>query len=432
MKKSLLFLFVLLGLVFVSSCDDDDDPVPASITIVNPELNLPSESVRETISFNSTREWRVEITDSWISVSPMNGTEGDNKIEVEVAKNENNEQRMATLKIISEDVTKEVIIKQAQKDALFAAPEAIDVPAEGQEISINVGHNIDYNVNIDSDWIVKNDSRAYTEDKVLFTVKANETTDARQAVITFTSKDGKLEQKVVVNQAEKSVIIVTPSEDMEIPVEGQNIEFTVAHSCEFTIDINCDWITENTSRAMTEDKVSFVVSENNEAERTAVITFSSKDGSIVQKVNIKQLASILNDPNEYFLPFMDALGMEYESSGAEEYELSLGHEAKDVFPGFWTFTTGKKLFFMTGYLNGWEGTVNEVILKSEKAEYIRSAQVKKWVEDMGYEYKLTRTDGDDVYKHKEKENLWLLLHYTPYGDTDFPGIQFSNMEYEYW
>lgn len=432
MKKNLLFLFVLLGLVFVSSCDDDDDPVPASITVQNAELNVSSESSVESVVFTSTKEWRVEVADEWVKVSPMNGMEGENKINVDVAKNEGNEQRISIVKIISENVTKDITIKQAQKDALFAGPESFDVPAEGQEIIINVGHNIDYNVNIDCDWIVNNTSRAYTEDKVLFEVKANETSDSRKAVITFTSKDGKLEQKVTVSQAEKSVIIVTPNENVEVPAQGKTLDFTVSHSCDYSINISCDWIKQDVTRTIVEDKVSFIVSENTEAERIGTITFSSKDGAIVQNIDIKQLASMLNDPSEYFLPFMDALGMIYEESGAEEYELSLGHVAKDVFPGFWTFTTGKKLFFMTGYLNGWEGTVNEVILKSEKAEYIKSPQVKKWVEGMGYEYKITRTDGDDVYKHKEKAGLWLLLHYTPYSETDFPGVQFSNMEYEYW
>lgn len=431
MKQKLFFLFSLLGLVLFSACDDDDDPV-ADITIATTELNYSSEGSTESIVFNSVKEWRIETADSWIIVSPMSGTGGDNQINVEVAKNEEKELRTSTIKIISDDVVKEISIKQAQKDALFAAPDVIDVPAEGKEVAITVGHNIDYNINIDCDWITVQKTRTYTEDKIMFTIKPNEGTDSRKGIVTFTSNDSKLEQKVTINQAEKNVIVVTPSEDIEIPAEGKDISFTVAHNCEFNVDINCDWIKQNTTRAITKEDVSFTVSENNEAERTATITFSSKDGNIVQKINIKQLANLLNDPNEYFLPYMDALGMIYEESGAEEYELSLGHEKKDVFPGFWTFTTGKKLFFMTGYLNGWEGTVNEVILKSEKAEYIRSAQVKKWVEDMGYVYKLTRTDGDDVYKHKEKADMWLLLHYTPYGDTDFPGVQFSNMEYEYW
>lgn len=140
---------------------------------------------------------------------------------------------------------------------------------------------------------------------------------------------------------------------------------------------------------------------------------------------------VLDNPDEYFLPNIDILGKEWEKTGGEQWELDHGH-TKDgsSMPGFWIFKTGMKLFFMTGYMNGWEGTIEEAVLKSTSEEYIRSAQVKQWIESMGYVYKQSRDDGDDIY-HNESTGIWVLMHYTPYNTSDFPGIHFSKESYIY-
>ena len=140
---------------------------------------------------------------------------------------------------------------------------------------------------------------------------------------------------------------------------------------------------------------------------------------------------LLVDVSQYFLPMIASLGTE-DVAGLEAYEKSLGHE-KDPrsVPGFWTFFTKKEMFFMTGYMRGWDMKINEAVLKSENAALVRSPQIRSWLKTMGYEYREARTDGDLIFKN-EKTNIWCLLHFTPYSKTDFPGIHFSSDEYEVW
>ena len=116
----------------------------------------------------------------------------------------------------------------------------------------------------------------------------------------------------------------------------------------------------------------------------------------------------------------------------EAYETGLGHE-KDPrsVPGFWTFFTKKEMFFMTGYMRGWDMKINEAVLKTQNAALVRSPQIRSWLKTMGYEYRNARTDGDLIFKNEET-NIWCLLHFTPYSKTDFPGIHFSSDEYEVW
>lgn len=143
------------------------------------------------------------------------------------------------------------------------------------------------------------------------------------------------------------------------------------------------------------------------------------------------ISEILADASQYFLPMLEALTTD-NVKGVEEYEASLGHTKNaQSMPGFWIFDTGKELFFKTGYMNGWEGTIIEVVLKSESDKLLRSPQIRSWIDSMGYKYVRCRTDGDVIF-YNESTNVWCLLHLTPYSKSDFPGIQFSSEEYVHW
>lgn len=142
-------------------------------------------------------------------------------------------------------------------------------------------------------------------------------------------------------------------------------------------------------------------------------------------------SKLLESKTQYFLPMIASLKTD-NIKGVEEYETSLGH-TKDSrsLPGFWMFNTNMDLFFMTGYMNGWDKKINEVVLKTQKEDLLRSPQIRSWIEAMGYEYRDSRTDGDIIFENP-KTKIWCLLHFTPYGKTDFPGIHFSSEKYEMW
>lgn len=150
--------------------------------------------------------------------------------------------------------------------------------------------------------------------------------------------------------------------------------------------------------------------------------------AIILKTEVKE-NSILNDSQEYFLPNIEVLGKSWEKSKGEEYEINIGHDkSPNSYPGLWMFVTNKKLFFMTGYVNGFDNTITEVVLKTRNEDYIRSVEVRNWIKNMGYVYVESRDDGDDVFKHREKD-IWLLLHYKVNDKNDYPGIHFSNEKY---
>ena len=186
------------------------------------------------------------------------------------------------------------------------------------------------------------------------------------------------------------------------------------------------------SMGLTSIKVTGVINESD----IALLNSMASAGKL-EKIDLSEATfgetkdALLLDASQYFLPMIAALKTE-DVAGMEAYEASLGHK-KDPrsVPGFWTFYTEKEIFFMTGYMRGWDMKINEAVLKSQNVALIRSPQIRSWLKTMGYEYRDARTDGDLIFKNEET-GIWCLLHFTPYSKTDFPGIHFSSDEYEVW
>lgn len=159
----------------------------------------------------------------------------------------------------------------------------------------------------------------------------------------------------------------------------------------------------------------------------AIFTAMSRDHALAE-VNLSsaqwQLDSVLDNPDEFFLPCIAVLGKPMDPTGFQ-YEQEMGHNADPrSMTGFWVFNTGKNLFNLSGYMDGWDRKISEAVLKTEHADYLLSPQVLGWLHSMGYVYKQTLDDGDRVY-HNAETNVWVLLHLKPYNNQDYPGIHFS-------
>ncbi len=191
-------------------------------------------------------------------------------------------------------------------------------------------------------------------------------------------------------------------------------------------------LTEDQCREITSIKLT---GEVNEAD-IALLQAMSSSGKL-SKIDLseslfgKTESPLLRNAEEYFLPCLSVLKTDHVAE-MESYEARLGHSKNPKsLPGFWTFFTHKDLFFMTGYMNGWDQKINEVVIKTQRGDLLRSPQIRSWIKSMGYIYKASRTDGDLIYLN-EGSQIWCLLHLTPYNKSDYPGIHFSSDEYEVW
>ena len=86
-------------------------------------INVMSEGERTTISFSTNKDWSVSLAetqsgDHWCTVSPSSGKAGNVTLTILVTSNAGYDDRNVVLKISADELTKNIIINQKQKDAL--------------------------------------------------------------------------------------------------------------------------------------------------------------------------------------------------------------------------------------------------------------------------------------------------------------------------
>ena len=89
------------------------------------------------------------------------------------------------------------------------AKDSYTVNSEGDQIEIEVGHNIDFDIEIANDWITKVETRAFVTETIVFNIAKHTGHDNREGTIIFKSKDGKLSQTVKVYQAQEDALIIS-------------------------------------------------------------------------------------------------------------------------------------------------------------------------------------------------------------------------------
>ena len=83
---------------------------------------------------------------------------------------------------------------------LTVSPTSFKIGAEGGQIQIEVGHNIDFDVSISDKWIKQVETRAYVTETLTFDIASNTTSKVREGTITFTSSNALFVRKVTIGQ----------------------------------------------------------------------------------------------------------------------------------------------------------------------------------------------------------------------------------------
>ena len=154
-------------------------------------------NVDVTIELPTEADWVTENTTRGVST---------NTFYFDIAPSEEYDQRSAEIKFTnSENGLSEIVsVVQTQKDALVVAKDSYTVDSDGGQIQIEVGHNVDFDVEISADWITREQTRAYTTETLTFDIAKNPTNDNREGTIIFKSKDGRLSQTVKIFQGVKT------------------------------------------------------------------------------------------------------------------------------------------------------------------------------------------------------------------------------------
>lgn len=295
----------VLLLLLMAACSDSDnglddptppEPVPAEITV-----EADTESLRSvepsggsiTVSLTATAQWTATVedagTDHWLSISPASGKAGETTVTLTIAANESPDERSTSVVFVCGDDEETLTITQRQGDVLAVSQKVYELPATASTMEVNVQANLAYTTEISVDWINAITARSLTEETLTFQVAANEDTESREGTITFTSKDGSLVCTVTVKQAGEELYLEVTPQTFELPATANTMEVNVQANIPYTTEISVDWINAVTARNLTEKKLTFQVTANeNTGSREGTITFTSEDGSLTRTVTVRQ------------------------------------------------------------------------------------------------------------------------------------------------
>ena len=311
-------------LVFKVSPNDSDEKREGKITIKSGEFNevvtiyqaskeptivisqneyvVSSNGETISIDVSSNVDVSVEISSDvdWITENTTRAT-STNTYHFDISPNEDYEQRSAEIMFTNKENNLSEVVKvtQTQKNALVVAKDSYTVDSEGDQIEIEVGHNIDFDVEISADWITKADTRAFVTDKLTFVIAENTGAENREGAILFKSKNGTLTQTVKVYQSQKDALIVSKN-DIVVSAESGTLSFEILSNVEFTVSApNVDWLRATTTRGLTthtlhyeydanssyDSRVAYIVvtnTKNNKSE-TITITQAQRDALVLAK-----------------------------------------------------------------------------------------------------------------------------------------------------
>lgn len=187
MKKIIICLSaVILLLLGMASC-----VTAPQITLSGTDLvEINAAGTGASISFVANRDWSVNSSDSWISVSPSSGTASDQPVTVTIQCEPNTtyDTRRATVTIVAEDVRQTVSVVQAENYGIILPQDHFEVSSVGGSIQVEVQANIPYEVVVESSaqkWIKQRDTKALTARVLVFDIAANDVEKVREGHISF-------------------------------------------------------------------------------------------------------------------------------------------------------------------------------------------------------------------------------------------------------
>ena len=248
-----------------------------------------------TLTFTANRNWTVNTSDSWVSVSPSSGAASDGPVTVSVSCNPNTtyEDRSATVTITMEDFTQVITVQQPANKGIVLPTKSYLLASGESSIEVEVQANVEYSASASVNWIKQISTKGLVSDILSFRVEENTTIDDREGLITVRALDGSIPDQVVsVIQSGKDALIVNDA-SYYMPYGGGAVEVKVEANVEFDVRVDPDWIHYVQTRAMGTSVVYLTVDENlTYNSREGMVLIEQKGGSLSHTVIIRQAERI--------------------------------------------------------------------------------------------------------------------------------------------
>jgi len=264
-----------------------------TLVITNNNIVVGSAGEVICVELKSNSEYSYELPDvDWIKKSESRVISTYTHY-FEVLPNKAYDHRTAQIKFVNKENAAEeyVTIKQMQLNAIVIAEDEYRFSGEERNWAFDVNTNVDFKATSSADWmeIVEIASRGLEPRKVSMHLKANQSTEVREATITLTGEN--VSQVIKVIQEPMSLLSVSQVEFI-IPSIGDTIQVEVTNNGEYEYQISdVEWIKEELNgRNLTKNVHTFVILPNESYDdRNGKIKFISKIGNKELFVVVKQM-----------------------------------------------------------------------------------------------------------------------------------------------
>lgn len=271
----------------------------AILVLSQNEYTLGSEGGTVSIDISSNFVFETDMPDvDWIKSANNNRAVSSHTLVYTIDENTTYDDREAVIvfKDTKSSKRESVKIKQRQKDAILLANSKVEIPQEGGVFSIDVNSNINYSIDIQdscSDWISQvngTEARSLTKSTLYFKASSSEELEKREGEIYF--KYGNITEKLKIYQSGGTILVLN-EDSYNLEGNTTTISVDLKSNIGYTVSTSVDWITEVTTRAVSNSTKNFKIATNKTGKsRTGKITFTTTDGKKSAQVTITQ-ASII-------------------------------------------------------------------------------------------------------------------------------------------
>ena len=264
------------------------------------EYTIGSDGGSISVEISSNFEYEVDMPNvDWIKSASQTRAISTHKLIYTISPNlsYNDREAVIVFKDTNSDKKESVTIKQRQKDAILLSNKKVEISQEGGSFSIDVNSNVDYSIiipNSCSSWVSRTNqstTRALSTSTVGFKVASSDLYDKREGEIYFKYKD--VVDTLKVYQSGGAVLVLSQS-NYTLEGKATTISVSLKSNIDYAVSTSVDWITEVSTRAVSNSTKKFDISANNTGKsRTGVITFTTSDGSKSASVTVTQAAVLV-------------------------------------------------------------------------------------------------------------------------------------------
>lgn len=252
------------------------------------------------VDVSSNVEYLVEMPSvSWLHQVESKAM-SDSVLYFEVDVNDTYSSRTAKIKLQDAEtgtMSEYITITQNQKDAVVLAQNTYDIPFENAQISIPVSRNVDFNVNIEDNWLTLVDTKALATDVLVFNATDNDSSSSRKTIVTLFNEVKGINEKLTIVQARKPSMTVSGNQFNVSDAAGY-VDIDVTSNVGFSVMMPSDgqWLHDVSEDLESTDvdggrtvTVRLKFDENKGTSgRTAVAVIRSESGSLAEYITITQ------------------------------------------------------------------------------------------------------------------------------------------------